>query len=105
MTRWARCFWDEEPTWFYFELDDHGTVLRQVELSEPGETVLSAASLDEWFRARAEDRLDHYEAVYGATAQLPFDEWEGHEPHWLTAQEFDAVWANARAACERHRPR
>ena len=105
MTRWLRCFWDEEPTWFYFELDDDGTVLRQVELAEPGGVALAAASLDEWFRARAEDRLADYEAVYGATAQLPFGDWEGHEPQWLTAQEFEVVWADARRVRDLHRPR
>lgn len=103
MTTWVRCFWDEESIWFYFELDDTGTVLRQVELTEPDGVALAAASLDEWVQAEAEDRLAAYEAVYGATALIPFGEWEGHDPHWLTAGEFDEVWARARRARDRRR--
>ncbi|MFF8387359.1 hypothetical protein ACF053_27465 [Streptomyces kanasensis] len=32
MTIWVRCYWDEEDTWFYFEVDAEGWVIRQVEL-------------------------------------------------------------------------
>ncbi|MBR7836399.1 hypothetical protein KDL01_24185 [Actinospica durhamensis] len=103
MTRWVRCFWDEESVWFYFELSDGGVVLRQVEFAEPDGVAMAAASLDEWVQAEAEDRLAGYEAVYGATALIPFGEWEGHDPQWLTAEEFEGVWARAREARYRRR--
>lgn len=44
MTRWVRCFWDEEAVWFYFELDADDYVIRQVEFQEPGSKALAAAS-------------------------------------------------------------
>ncbi|AYG80790.1 hypothetical protein DWB77_02928 [Streptomyces hundungensis] len=40
-----RCYWDEEDTWFYFEVDATGWVIRQIELEGPGLTPVAAASL------------------------------------------------------------
>jgi hypothetical protein len=96
MARWLRCFWDEESVWFYFELDADGYVIRQIELAEPGGNVLAAASLDEWRQARSADRSAEYEKTYGSTAEPPIGEWEGYEPHWLSAVQFEAVWSRAR---------
>jgi hypothetical protein len=76
VTRWVRCFWYEEAVWFYFELDTDGYVIRQ----EPGSKALAAASL----------------SVYGLTAEPPISEWEGHDPQWLSANEFEIVRATAR---------
>ncbi|MFD7841275.1 hypothetical protein [Streptomyces sp. NPDC059761] len=100
MTRWLRCFWNEEDVWFYFELDADGQVIRQIELQEPGLTPLAAASLDEWQRAQEAGHLAEYETKYGLTAELPFQEWEGHEPSWLSAEEFEEVWTAARRQIE-----
>jgi hypothetical protein len=47
-----RCYWDEEDTWFYFEVNGEGMVTRQAELKGPTLTPLAAASLDEWQRAQ-----------------------------------------------------
>ncbi|MCC9709205.1 hypothetical protein E4N62_30520 [Streptomyces sp. MNU76] len=96
MTRWLRCFWDEEAVWFYFELDTDGYVIRQVELQEPGSKALAAASLVEWQEAQRDGRLAEYESVYGLTAEPPISEWEGHDPQWLSADEFEVVWSTAR---------
>ncbi|MFE3645515.1 hypothetical protein [Streptomyces sp. NPDC059169] len=98
--RWPCCYWDEEGIWFYFELDVDGRVIRQVELQEPVLTPLAAASLDEWQRAQGAGRLEEYEAKYGLTAELPFQEWEGHDPSWLSAEEFEVVWTAARQQIE-----
>lgn len=104
MTRWVRCFWDEESIWFYFELDGDDTVVRQIELQEPGAEPLAAASLVEWQDAHATGGLAEYEAAYGLTAELPFSQWEGHDPQWLSAEEFETVWATARRQIQaRHR--
>jgi hypothetical protein len=105
MTCWVRCFWDEESIWFYFELDDAGNVLREVEHQEPSGAVLAAAALSEWLEARAVGRLSAYESAYGGTAMLPFGQWEGHDPHWLSQQDFERVWAAARDQIDRGHPR
>ncbi|WP_406447203.1 hypothetical protein [Streptomyces sp. NBC_00876] len=69
MTTWVRCFWDEGEAWFYFELDADGYSIRQVELQEPGDKALTAASLAEWQEAQREGRSAEYESVYGLTAE------------------------------------
>ncbi len=96
MTRWLRCFWDEEAVCFYFELDTDGHVIRQVELQEPGSKALAAASLAEWQEAQSAGRLADYESVCGLTAEPPISEWERHNPQWLSADEFEIVWSTAR---------
>lgn len=96
MTTWIRCFWDEEDVWFYFELDADGYVIRQVELQEPGSKALAAASLAEWQEAQRDGRSAEYESVYGLTAEPPISEWEGHDPHSLSVDEFETVWSTAR---------
>ncbi|WP_370417283.1 hypothetical protein AB8O64_01050 [Streptomyces sp. QH1-20] len=105
MTRWVRCFWDEEGVWFYFELDKDGYVMRQVELQEPGSKALAAAWLAESQGAQRDGRLAEYESVYGLIAELPISEWEGHDPQWLSAHEFETVWSQARRQLQdRQRP-
>ncbi|MER6601539.1 hypothetical protein, partial [Streptomyces parvus] len=87
---------DEEDVWFYFEVDADGYVIRQVELQEPGNKALTAASLAEWQEAREDGRSAEYKSVYGLTAEPPFSEWEGHNPQSLSAGEFEIVWSTAR---------
>ncbi|MGX1313174.1 hypothetical protein RKD24_003293 [Streptomyces calvus] len=96
VTTWMRCYWDEEDTWFYFEVDAEGWVIRQVELEGPELTPIAAASLAEWQRARDAGRLDEYDSRFGITAELPISEWEGHDPEQLTFEEFEEVWGAAR---------
>lgn len=91
-----RCYWDEEDTWFYFEVDAEGWVIRQVELEGPALILIAAASLAEWQRARDAGRLGEYESRFGITAELPVLEWEGHDPEQLTFEEFEDVWVPAR---------
>jgi hypothetical protein len=101
---WVRCFWDEEAIWFYFEIDTDGYVIRQIEFQEPGGEALAAASLAEWQEAQRDDRLGEYETVYGLTAETPISEWEGHDPQWLSVDEFATVWSTARQQIQnRHR--
>ncbi len=96
MTRWFRTYWDEEDIWFYFEVDADGWVNRQVELRGPDGIPIVAASLTEWQQAQAAGQLSQYEATYGLTAEAPVQEWDGYEPHALTAAEFEDVWNRAR---------
>ncbi|HEY9326798.1 MAG TPA: hypothetical protein VIS09_00940 [Streptomyces sp.] len=96
MTTWMRCYWDEEDTWFYFEVDAEGWVIRQVELEGPELIPIAAACLAEWQRARDAGRLGDYDSRFGITAELPVSEWEGHDPEQLTFEEFEDVWGPAR---------
>ncbi|GGT22181.1 MULTISPECIES: hypothetical protein [Streptomyces] len=99
MTQWFRCYWDEEDMWFCFEVDSDGWVTRQVELRGPHEEPVAAASLAEWEAALADGTLEAYESVFGATAEVPVQEWDGHDPHDLGVDEFEAIWLAARTAC------
>ncbi|MFI8280753.1 hypothetical protein ACIGBH_38870 [Streptomyces sp. NPDC085929] len=99
MKHWFRSYWTEEDTWFYFEIDADGWVTRQVELQGPHEKPIAAASLAEWQDAQQAGTLADYESMFGATAEVPLQEWDGHEPHDLTLEEFEAIWLTARAAC------
>jgi hypothetical protein len=105
VTRWVRCLWDEESIWFYFELDTDGYVVRQVEVQEPGSKILAAASLAEWNEAQSAGGLAEYESVYGVTAESSISEWEGHDPQWLSANEFESVWSTARRQIQERRRR
>ncbi|MFB6783279.1 hypothetical protein ACFCX0_39605 [Streptomyces sp. NPDC056352] len=96
MTTWMRCYWDEEVTWFYFEVDAEGWVTRQVELQGSELTPLAASSLDERQRAQQAGGLTEYERKFGVTAELPVSQWEGYEADQLTSQEFEEVWDVAR---------
>ncbi|MFJ1974091.1 hypothetical protein ACIO93_36290 [Streptomyces sp. NPDC087903] len=100
MMRWFRSYWAEEDTWFYFEVDADGWVTRQVELQGPLERPVAAASLVEWEAAQRRGTLAHYEATFGATAEVAVHEWDAHEPQDLTAAQFEAVWLTARATCQ-----
>nr|WP_202532467.1 hypothetical protein [Streptomyces sp. SID3212] len=84
VSRWFRSYWDEEDTWFYFEVGDDGWVSRQVELEGPARRPVAAASAGD------------VDARYGFTAELPVTDWEGHIEMPMTFQEFEEVWRAAR---------
>ncbi|MGW1070700.1 hypothetical protein ACWD4F_40150 [Streptomyces aureus] len=100
MTRFFRSYWAEEDTWFYCEADAEGWVIRQAELQGPLEKPVTAACLVEWEAAQQAGTLADYEAVFGAPAEVPVQEWEAHEPQDLTAAQFETVWRTARASCQ-----
>jgi hypothetical protein len=77
VTRWFRSYWDEEDTWFYFEVSDDGWVNRQVELEGPALRPIVAASTDD------------DDARCGFTAEAPVTDWEGHVEEPLTLQNFE----------------
>ena len=97
MTYWMRCYWAEDDTWFYFEVDDEDMVVRQVELQGSDRVVTAASSVDEWQRAFRAGSAAAYESSYGITADLRVSDWEGHVPEMMTAEEFEDVWTAARA--------
>lgn len=84
MTTFFRSYWDEDDTWFYFEVGDDGWVRRQVHLRGPELLPVVAA------------RDTDGDERYGCVAELPVTEWEGHVPEPLTAEEFESVWGAAR---------
>jgi hypothetical protein len=100
MTRWFRSSWAEEDTWFYFEADADGWVTRQVELQGPLEKPIAAASSTEWEAAQQAGTHGDYEATFGATAEVPVNEWDEHERQDLSAGEYETVWLTARATCQ-----
>ncbi len=96
--RWARAYWDEEDITFFFETDEDGWVLRQVELHGTDKKPTVAAALDEWPYADREgiEAVQAYEAKYGALAEKPIQWAEG--PYIdIERTEFETVWQHARA--------
>lgn len=59
MRRWFRSYWDEEDTWFYFEIGGDGWVTRQVELQGAELRPVAAA------------RHTDSDTQYGTTAESP----------------------------------
>jgi hypothetical protein len=79
--RWDESRGDRHDAWggsdWYFEVDDDGNVIRQVEVYDHG--------------PRLRYGPDHEEGGEGALSEvpLPHDEWE---PYLLQPDEFEAVW-------------
>lgn len=46
--RWIESYWDEKDVLFFFEFDEDGWVLRQVELRGSDRKPMVAAALAEW---------------------------------------------------------
>ena len=97
--RWLSSYWDEEDILFYFEADEDGVVLRQVELKGPSRTPIAAGSLAELPDARivGSAPVVEYEQRWGGITDQPIPEWDEDLPHEdITADEFEAVWQQAR---------
>ncbi|MCE7081476.1 hypothetical protein [Streptomyces sp. ST2-7A] len=105
MTTWMRCHWAEGDLLFLFEVGDDGGVRRQVELRGPDRIPVTAADSEEWEVAWRAGTAAAYVAGYGETTELPVSEWEGHEPEWLTVEEFERVWREARRELARRASR
>lgn len=88
---------------FFFESDEDGWVLRQVELRGPERTPVVAAALAEWPDADGDGlaAVQAYEAKYGALADQPISEDEDFPQVEIEQAEFEAIWQHARAHLER----
>jgi hypothetical protein len=98
--RWLKAHWDEEDVWYYFEVDEEGWALRQVELRGPARTPTTASSLAECPDARIDgiDAVRTYEAKYGGTAEAPIGDFDdSFAPEEINRSEFDEVWTHARS--------
>jgi len=100
--RWLKSSWDDEDVLFFFEADDDGWVLRQVELCGPARTPSAASALAESPAGRDSiDAVWAYEATYGRLVEQPFTQWDPSFPYAeIDRAEFEAVWARARAHLE-----
>ena len=100
--RWLKAYWDEEDVWFYFEADEDGWVLRQIELTGPARTPTTAASLAEWPDASTLgiEAVRRYASKYGALAEGPIADWDGAPYEEIEQADFDALWARARSQLE-----
>ncbi|MFG2336434.1 hypothetical protein [Streptomyces yangpuensis] len=100
MAMWIRTYDEDRGLWQYFEGDDAGWVLRQVDLRDTDGAPVTAASLDEVrrYQERADvDTANRYEQRYGRVAEGRLTGWEG-APHAgaIPAEEFERVWLDAR---------
>jgi hypothetical protein len=98
--RWLKSYWNEEDVLYFFEADEDGCVLRQVELRGPDRTPAVASALAEWPDAGRDGlaAVKAYEAKYGALADQPIGEWDTGFPHdEIDGAEFEVTWQRARA--------
>lgn len=101
--RWVKAYWDEEDIWFYFEADEDGTVLRQVELQGPDHVPTVAAAWAEWPDPDEDgpDAIAAYGAKYGALADRPLTQDDPDFPGVeIDCNQFENIWNKARAHLE-----
>ncbi|MGW0664578.1 hypothetical protein [Streptodolium elevatio] len=110
MLRHLRYYFDEEDTWFFYEVDSEGWTTRQVELEGPNRRAIAAASLAEFEHirdTRGWDAAGVYTAKYGCTAEGQAgkeEDWSADDrPEYISAEEFEAHWRSARLAIETRR--
>ncbi|AKJ11722.1 hypothetical protein ABB07_17260 [Streptomyces incarnatus] len=100
MTMWIRVYDEASDLWQYFESDEEGRVLRQVEVRGADGTPVTAAALEEVLRY--EERADvavmsRYEQRYGLVAEGRLTAWEeAARAGAISAEEFERVWLEAR---------
>ncbi|MFB7182552.1 hypothetical protein ACFCYI_33170 [Streptomyces sp. NPDC056257] len=109
MVMWIRTYDEARGLWQYFEGDDEGRVLRQVELRGDDRTPVTAASLDEVlrFQERADiATVSRYEQRYGRVTEAVLTGWEeSPRAGALSAEAFEGVWLDARRALGAAAPR
>ncbi|MFJ8013503.1 hypothetical protein [Streptomyces sp. NPDC096339] len=100
MAMWIRAHDEDRGLWQYFEGDDEGWVLRQVELRDDDGAPVTAASLEEvlHYQERADiATMSRYEQRYGLVAEGRLTGWEdAPRAGAIPAEEFERVWLDAR---------
>ncbi|MFG2985700.1 hypothetical protein ACGFYQ_31335 [Streptomyces sp. NPDC048258] len=100
MVMWIRTYDEARGVWQYFEGDEEGWVLRQVDVRGDDGTPVTAASLEEVLRLQ--ERADiatmgRYEQRYGFVAEGRLTGWEeAPDAGTISAGEFERVWLDAR---------
>lgn len=107
MSRYLRYYFDEDDTWFYYEVASGGLTTRQVELEGPDRRAKVASSLAEFERLRDTEgwgAVGVYVARYGCTAEGQAEneaDWPPDDhPTYISAEEFEQQWRAARQAIE-----
>lgn len=103
MTSWFRTFIaGDEDRWQYFEADEEGYPLREVELRAADLTPVTAAAAVELRHLRDHAGLAamrRYEQQFGCLAEGKVNGWEGEAgARELSAEEFAQLWTRARDA-------
>ena len=103
--RWLKSRWSEEDILFFYEADEDGWVLRQVELHGREHVPMCAAALAELPDAMTDglEAVQQYESKYGVLAEMPLPMGSAHFPNeQISRAEFDEVWSRARVHLELH---
>lgn len=103
--RWSKSRWSEEDISFFYEADEDGWALRQVELHGPELVPMCAAALAELPEAMTDGlrAVQEYESKYGVLAEVPLPIGSAEFPDEEISQvEFEEVWIRARAHIELH---
>jgi hypothetical protein len=99
-----RTYYAEEDLLSYFELDEEEWALRQVDLRGPDRRPVTAATMAEVLHLRDHADLaamQAYERRFGVLAEASLIGWETVPgAAEVPAQEFERIWALARAAIE-----
>ena len=102
MAMWIRTYDEARGLWQYFEGDEEGWVVRQVDLRGDDGTPVTAASLEEVLRLqeRADTAtMSRYEQCYGVVAEGRLTGWEkASSVDVISAEEFEKTWLDARRA-------
>ncbi|MFJ8437164.1 hypothetical protein ACIQ9P_38320 [Kitasatospora sp. NPDC094019] len=100
MTQWIRAHSAEDGIWSYFELDDEGWALRQVDLKGAARLWVTAAALTEVLELRdsaGPSAMSDYERKYGVLAEGPLAGWEELAGAIeVTEDTFEGLWVLAR---------
>lgn len=106
--RRVRSYWDEEDITFFYEVDRDGIVLRAVELIGPDQRPQAAASRAEFLERQEHlgqpetPRTWRQRLRYGSVPEGSMHEADPSEFTDLTADEFEALWTQARAYLTEH---
>lgn len=86
----------------YYELDDKGYVLRDINVRQSSGELLTAASLNEWNQARDYGDVHAYRAKFGSVAEGEVGPALSDVFPWraVSEAEFEELWSRARAVCE-----
>jgi hypothetical protein len=97
--RWIEPYFAEDDLWQYFEIDEEGWVLRQVDLVGEYRTPTTAASRAELPRAHIDglEAVQRYESEFGVLSDAPIPSGDLVPPiRDIGAELFEEIWIRAR---------
>ncbi|MDX3456953.1 hypothetical protein PV396_34235 [Streptomyces sp. ME02-8801-2C] len=101
MAMWIRTYDEAQDLWQYFEGDEQGQVLRQVDVRGDDGTPVTAASLEEGLRLQERTdiaTMSRYERRYGRVAEgrIMGDPEGVPRADAISAEEFEEAWLDGR---------